>query len=157
MRRCSIHLLQSLLALPLHFANMPIKVSCDWWRAGHVTWILISDWPVKELVPGTDRNQPLTNFNHLRPRIVNLLVNALQVETEAQNAHMLIGSLMFVVQVSCDWRIRGHVTSILISDWSRTPPRWRTRRCVRVTATRRPPPVTRDTCSLLVGELTSCI
>ena len=37
LRRCSIHLLQSLLALPLHFANMPIKVSCDWWRAGHVT------------------------------------------------------------------------------------------------------------------------
>ena len=30
LRRCSIHLLQSLLALPLHFANMPIKVSCDW-------------------------------------------------------------------------------------------------------------------------------
>ena len=49
------------------------------------------------------------------------------------------------------------MTSILISDWSRTPPRWRTRRCVRVTATRRPPPVTRDTCSQLVGELTSCM
>ena len=21
------------------------KVSCDWWRAGHVTTVLISDWP----------------------------------------------------------------------------------------------------------------
>ena len=61
--RCSIHLLQSLLALPLHFANMPIK----------------------ELVPGTDRNVPLTNFNHLRPRIVNLLVNALQVSLTKKN------------------------------------------------------------------------
>ena len=76
LRRCAIHLLQSLLALPLHFANMPIK----------------------ELVPGADRSQPLTNFNHLKPRIVNLLVNALQVETETLNAQMLIGCLMFLVQ-----------------------------------------------------------
>ncbi len=27
LRRAAIHLLQSMLALPLHFANMPIKVS----------------------------------------------------------------------------------------------------------------------------------
>ena len=69
-------MLQSLLALPLQFANMPIK----------------------ELVPGADRNQPLTNFNHLKPRIVNLLINAIQVETETLNAQMLIGCLMFLVQ-----------------------------------------------------------
>ena len=54
--------------------------------------------PIKELVPGADRSQPLTNFNHLKPRIVNLLVNALQVETETLNAQMLIGCLMFLVQ-----------------------------------------------------------
>ena len=24
----------------------PDQVSCDWWRAGHVTWILTSDWPM---------------------------------------------------------------------------------------------------------------
>ena len=41
--------------------------------------------PIKELVPGTDRNVPLTNFNHLRPRIVNLLVNALQVSPNNEN------------------------------------------------------------------------
>ena len=76
LRRNSIHLLQSLLGLPLHFANMPIK----------------------ELVPGADRSVPLTNFNHLKPRIINLLVNALQVETETINAQMLIGCLMFLVQ-----------------------------------------------------------
>ena len=76
LRRNAIHLLQSLLGLPLQFANMPIK----------------------ELVPGADRSVPLTNFNHLKPRIVNLLVNALQVETETINAQMLIGCLMFLVQ-----------------------------------------------------------
>ena len=24
--------------------GMTVQVSCDWWRAGHVTWILTSDW-----------------------------------------------------------------------------------------------------------------
>lgn len=67
-----------MLTLPLHFANMPIK----------------------ELVPGSDRNTPLTNFNHLKPRIVNLLVNALQVETETGNAQMLLGCLLLMVQDS---------------------------------------------------------
>ena len=67
-----------MLTLPLHFANMPIK----------------------ELVPGTDRNTPLTNFNHLKPKIVNLLVNALQVETETGNAQMLLGCLLLMVQDS---------------------------------------------------------
>lgn len=57
LRRCSIHLLESLLALPLHFANMPIK----------------------ELGPGEGGRQPGTNFSQLKPRILNLLVNALQV------------------------------------------------------------------------------
>jgi len=78
LRRCAIHLLESILTLPLHFANMPIK----------------------ELVPGSDRNTPLTNFNHLKPRIVNLLVNALQVETETGNAQMLLGCLLLMVQDS---------------------------------------------------------
>ena len=58
--------------------------------------------PIKELVPGADRSVPLTNFNHLKPRIVNLLVNALQVETETLNAQMLIGCLMFLVQDAAD-------------------------------------------------------
>lgn len=78
LRRCAIHLLESMLTLPLHFANMPIK----------------------ELVPGSDRNTPLTNFNHLKPKIVNLLVNALQVETETGNAQMLLGCLLLMVQDS---------------------------------------------------------
>jgi len=78
LRRCSVHLLESILTLPLHFANMPIK----------------------ELCPGSDRNTPPTNFNHLKPRLVNLLVNALQVETETGNAQMLLGCLLLMVQDS---------------------------------------------------------
>jgi hypothetical protein len=58
LRRCAIHLLESVLALPLHFANMPIK----------------------ELGPGEGGRPQPANFSQLKPRIVNLLVNALQVD-----------------------------------------------------------------------------
>ena len=30
--------------LSLSLAESLSQVSCDWWRAGHVTWILTSDW-----------------------------------------------------------------------------------------------------------------
>ena len=26
------------------FGSFPFQVSCDWWRAGHVTAVLTSDW-----------------------------------------------------------------------------------------------------------------
>jgi len=78
LRRCAIHLLESILALPLHFANMPIK----------------------DLGPGEGGRHQQTNFSQLKPRIVNLLVSALQVETETGNAQMLLGCLLLVVQDS---------------------------------------------------------
>merc|ERR1719334_834766 len=78
LRRCSIHLLESILTLPLHFANTPIK----------------------DLTPGETSRPQLTNFSQLKPRIVNLLVNALQVETETGNAQMLLGCLLLMVQDS---------------------------------------------------------
>ena len=56
-----------MLTLPLHFAIMPIK----------------------ELVPGTDRNTPLTNFNHLKP-----------FETECGKAQIVPGCLLLMVQDS---------------------------------------------------------
>lgn len=55
LRRASIQLLLSVLVLPLHFQNTPIK----------------------ELVGSTDR--PVT-FAQLKPRLINLLMNALQVK-----------------------------------------------------------------------------
>jgi len=78
LRRCAIHLLESILALPLHFANMPIK----------------------DLGPGEGGRHQQTNFSQLKPRIVNLLVSALQVETETGNAQMLLGCLLLIVQDS---------------------------------------------------------
>ena len=36
------------------FGSFPFQVSCDWWRAGHVTAVLTSDW-----LQGMSNNQVL--------------------------------------------------------------------------------------------------
>ncbi|XP_012060103.1 PREDICTED: LOW QUALITY PROTEIN: ral GTPase-activating protein subunit beta [Atta cephalotes] len=83
LRRASIHLLISMLTLPLHFQNLAIK-----------------ELPV---IPGTkcffSEKSPVT-FVQLKSRLMNLLINALQVETDPQNTHMLLGALLLSVQDS---------------------------------------------------------
>ncbi|KYQ59900.1 Ral GTPase-activating protein subunit beta [Trachymyrmex zeteki] len=81
LRRASIHLLISMLTLPLHFQNLAIK-----------------ELPV---FPGTNFSEksPVT-FVQLKSRLMNLLINALQVETDPQNTHMLLGALLLSVQDS---------------------------------------------------------
>lgn len=37
-------------------------------------------------------------FIQLKSRLMNILMNALQVETDAQNTHMLLGGLLLCVQ-----------------------------------------------------------
>lgn len=39
-----------------------------------------------------------STFIQLKPRLMNILMNALQVETDAQNTHMLLGGLLLCVQ-----------------------------------------------------------
>ncbi|GFG30495.1 hypothetical protein Cfor_08118 [Coptotermes formosanus] len=77
LRRASIHLLVSMLVLPLHFQNLTIK----------------------EVGGGGSERAPLT-FAQLKPRLMNLLINALQVESDPQNAQMLLGGLLLSVQDS---------------------------------------------------------
>lgn len=38
------------------------------------------------------------SFIQLKARLINTLMNALQVETDAQNTHMLLGGLLLTVQ-----------------------------------------------------------
>jgi len=45
---------------------------------------------IKELGGGNSDRVPLT-FAQLKPRLMNLLINALQVESDPQNAQMLLG------------------------------------------------------------------
>lgn len=76
LRRASIHLLLSMLVLPLHFQNLVIRE-----------------------LPGGTPERPVT-FAQLKPRLMNLLMNALQVEVDPQNTHMLLGGLLLCVQDS---------------------------------------------------------
>lgn len=79
LRRASIHLLMSLVALPLHFHNLQIR-----------------DLPGHR---NTEPTVPIT-FAALKPRLMNLVMSALQVETDAHNTHMLLGCLLACVQDS---------------------------------------------------------
>ncbi|CAL8111145.1 unnamed protein product [Orchesella dallaii] len=72
LRRSAIQLLLSLLALPLHFLNVPIRDIHD--KAGHAT-----------------------TFIQLKPRLANVLISALQVETDSLNIQMLLGGLIMLV------------------------------------------------------------
>lgn len=42
----------------------------------------------------------MITFVQLKPRMINILMNALQVESDAQNTHMLLGGLHLCVQDS---------------------------------------------------------
>uniref|UniRef100_A0A182NE38 Ral GTPase-activating protein subunit alpha/beta N-terminal domain-containing protein n=1 Tax=Anopheles dirus TaxID=7168 RepID=A0A182NE38_9DIPT len=76
LRRAAINILLSMLALPLHFQALPIR----------------------DLTGGP--NDRSITFIHLKPRLINILMNALQVETDPQNTHMLLGGLHLCVQDS---------------------------------------------------------
>ncbi|XP_048505289.1 ral GTPase-activating protein subunit beta isoform X3 [Athalia rosae] len=81
LRRASIHLLISMLTLPLNLQNLPIR-----------------ELPSLTVI-GNHEKSPVT-FVQLKPRLMNLLINALQVESDPLNTHMLLGGLMLSVQDS---------------------------------------------------------
>ncbi|XP_058815355.1 ral GTPase-activating protein subunit beta isoform X1 [Topomyia yanbarensis] len=76
LRRAAINVLLSFLALPLHFQTLPIRD--------------ITGGPADKMI----------TFVQLKPRLINILMNALQVESDAQNTHMLLGGLHLCVQDS---------------------------------------------------------
>ncbi|XP_055713069.1 ral GTPase-activating protein subunit beta isoform X4 [Phlebotomus papatasi] len=84
LRRASIHILISILALPLHFQTLPIRD--------------ITGGPMDKMI----------TFAQLKPRLINILMNALQVETDAQNTHMLLGGLLLSVQDSVTFEETEH-------------------------------------------------
>ncbi|KAL3276294.1 hypothetical protein HHI36_024193 [Cryptolaemus montrouzieri] len=74
LRRACINILLSMLVLPLHFHNVTIK----------------------ELI-NTGSGEKTISFIQLKLRLMNLLMNALQIEQDAQNTHMLLGGLYLSV------------------------------------------------------------
>ncbi|KAK0179173.1 hypothetical protein PV327_007988 [Microctonus hyperodae] len=82
LRRASIQLLISMLVLPLHCQNL-----------------LIRELPISSTIVSNTEKSQLT-FGQLKPRLMNLLINALQVESDPLNTHMLLGGLLLSVQDS---------------------------------------------------------
>ncbi|XP_013113651.1 ral GTPase-activating protein subunit beta isoform X13 [Stomoxys calcitrans] len=74
LRRSAIQILLSILTLPLHFQTLPIRDLTN------------------------ETSEKIVTFIQLKPRLINILMNALQVETDAQNTHMLLGGLLLTVQ-----------------------------------------------------------
>ncbi|KAL7742458.1 hypothetical protein ACLKA6_019087 [Drosophila palustris] len=74
LRRSAINILLSIMVLPLHYQTLPIR---------NLT---------------SDTNEKPLTFIQLKSRLMNILMNALQVETDAQNTHMLLGGLLLCVQ-----------------------------------------------------------
>lgn len=60
------------------------------------------------LIPGS-AERPIT-FAQLKPKLMNLVTNALQVETDPQNTHMLLGGLFLSVQDSAVYEKVEQVT-----------------------------------------------
>ncbi|XP_017030229.1 ral GTPase-activating protein subunit beta isoform X11 [Drosophila kikkawai] len=75
LRRSAINILLSIMVLPLHYQTLPIR----------------------DLVT-SETSEKIFTFIQLKSRLMNILMNALQVETDAQNTHMLLGGLLLCVQ-----------------------------------------------------------
>ncbi|XP_078001249.1 ral GTPase-activating protein subunit beta-like [Glandiceps talaboti] len=85
LRRASIHLLLSMICLPNHFKCLTIQ----------------------DLLTGTDMlysapGEPprAVTFQSLKLRLVNLMISALQCETDSTNTQMLLGGMLICVQDS---------------------------------------------------------
>ncbi|KAI5710614.1 hypothetical protein M8J75_010125 [Diaphorina citri] len=94
LRRSSTQILLSLLVLPLHYQNLGIKDLNSSCAGDH----------------GGDRTRPLT-FESLKPRLVNLVITALQVETDLQNTQSLLGGLLLCVQDSAMFELSSEVAN----------------------------------------------
>ncbi|EDO46845.1 predicted protein [Nematostella vectensis] len=81
LRRSAIHLLLSMLCLPLHFQSLPIQ--------GY--------YQNKTCEEGSTVPSPLT-FLSLKPRMTRLLLEALQFESDSFNVQILLGGILLLIQ-----------------------------------------------------------
>ncbi|KAI1897030.1 hypothetical protein AGOR_G00078920 [Albula goreensis] len=84
LRRCSIGILLSILPFPHHFGNIRPEVLSD----GKLS-----------MEDGPSQDKAVT-FLSLNLRLVNILIGALQTETDPYNTHMLLGAILNIVQDS---------------------------------------------------------
>lgn len=59
--------------------------------------VIVQDLPIKELNTSITNNRSPILMGELKPRIMNLLINALQHETDSHNSQMLLGIVIFSI------------------------------------------------------------
>ncbi|KAL9952137.1 hypothetical protein ACROYT_G039347 [Oculina patagonica] len=88
LRRAAIHLLLSMLCLPLHFQDLAIKDMTAGWRKRHAG------------KQSSDEQEPSLTFISLKPRLIRLLLEALQCESDSFNVQILLGGVSLLIQDS---------------------------------------------------------
>ncbi|CAK8674449.1 unnamed protein product [Clavelina lepadiformis] len=89
LRRTAIHLLVSMLPLPLHFTTLQIEDVQDLWAATSASG-------------GT-----LLTFQSLKKRLLDLLMGALQCEADPVNTQMILGALLLALHDSAIFEAAG--------------------------------------------------
>ncbi|KAM8830571.1 ral GTPase-activating protein subunit beta isoform 1-T1 [Synchiropus picturatus] len=84
LRRASINILLAMLPLPHHFGNIQSEV------------LLEGKFNEEDVLP---HDQPVS-FLSLRLRLVNVLIGALQTETDPTNTQLILGAMLHIVQDS---------------------------------------------------------
>jgi len=57
--------------------------------------VFLQDLPIKELNTSITNNRGPIVMGELKPRVMNLLINALQHESDSHNSQMLLGIVLF--------------------------------------------------------------
>ncbi|KAM4691267.1 ral GTPase-activating protein subunit beta isoform 2-T2 [Rhinophrynus dorsalis] len=108
LRRSSIHILLSLLPLPHHFGTVKSEV------------LLEGKFSNNDSSGG---DKPVT-FLSLKLRLVNILIGALQTETDPNNTQMILGAMLNIVQDSAFLEATGNqvemIENNLLKSHSRT-------------------------------------
>ncbi|XP_078274700.1 ral GTPase-activating protein subunit beta isoform X5 [Rhinoraja longicauda] len=100
LRRASIHILLSMLPLPHHFGTVKAEV------------LLEGKFSSEE---SSAHDKPVT-FLSLKLRLVNVLIGALQTETDPNNTQMILGAMLNIVQDSALLEAIGSQTELNVGD-----------------------------------------
>ncbi|XP_055507936.1 ral GTPase-activating protein subunit beta isoform X5 [Leucoraja erinacea] len=100
LRRASIHILLSMMPLPHHFGTVKAEV------------LLEGKFSSEE---SSAHDKPVT-FLSLKLRLVNVLIGALQTETDHNNTQMILGAMLNIVQDSALLEAIGSQTELNVGD-----------------------------------------
>uniref|UniRef100_UPI00398EE91E ral GTPase-activating protein subunit beta isoform X3 n=1 Tax=Pristiophorus japonicus TaxID=55135 RepID=UPI00398EE91E len=103
LRRASIHILLSMLPLPHHFGTVKSEVLLEG----------------KFSNEDSSHDKPVT-FLSLKLRLVNVLIGALQTETDPNNTQMILGAMLNIVQDSALLEAIGSQTELSVGDSTHT-------------------------------------